>query len=134
MIIGQEEKPPLNELAHFGIKGMKWGQRKPEDPPTPRVDSVAKTAATIGGIQATRVILKRYGHYAVPVGKTGVKMAGRGAKYLLKNSGKTAKGAVSVAKILGTSGKVAVKGGKIYLKGTGQIVKAGFALTRALRK
>lgn len=27
MILGGG-KPPLNELAHFGVKGMKWGQHK----------------------------------------------------------------------------------------------------------
>jgi len=25
MIVGQEDKPPLDELAHYGVKGMKWG-------------------------------------------------------------------------------------------------------------
>jgi hypothetical protein len=28
MILGGEEKPPLDELAHFGVKGMHWGQHK----------------------------------------------------------------------------------------------------------
>lgn len=31
MILGEEIKPPLDELVHFGVKGMKWGVRK-EDP------------------------------------------------------------------------------------------------------
>lgn len=40
MIVG-EEKPSLDELSHFGVKGMKWGVRKGVTPPnssyTPRM-------------------------------------------------------------------------------------------------
>jgi len=30
MILGQEGKPPLEELGHSGVRGMKWGVRKTE--------------------------------------------------------------------------------------------------------
>lgn len=33
------EKPPLDELAHFGVKGMHWGQRKSEIPGVSRKTS-----------------------------------------------------------------------------------------------
>lgn len=29
-IVGQD-KPDINDLSHFGVKGMKWGQRKKAD-------------------------------------------------------------------------------------------------------
>ena len=32
MIVGQESKPPVEELAHFGVKGMKWGVRRSDIP------------------------------------------------------------------------------------------------------
>lgn len=31
-IIDGAEKPSLEDLAHFGVKGMKWGVRKEQDP------------------------------------------------------------------------------------------------------
>lgn len=32
MILGEEEKPTLDELVHNGVKGMKWGVRKNDHP------------------------------------------------------------------------------------------------------
>ena len=37
MILGEELKPPLSELAHHGIKGMKWGVRKASGPSSSEV-------------------------------------------------------------------------------------------------
>lgn len=31
MILGEEVKPPLDELVHFGVKGMRWGHRKEQE-------------------------------------------------------------------------------------------------------
>lgn len=28
VFVGEENKPSLDELAHYGVKGMKWGQKK----------------------------------------------------------------------------------------------------------
>jgi len=36
--LGEWEKPPLDELMHYGVPGMKWGHHK-------RVDSVEVTQA-----------------------------------------------------------------------------------------
>lgn len=30
-VLGEWEKPPLNEMMHYGVKGMKWGIRKIQD-------------------------------------------------------------------------------------------------------
>lgn len=41
-----EEKPPLNELAHYGVKGMHWGQRKGSTPGVPvKIDKAARKDA-----------------------------------------------------------------------------------------
>ena len=28
MILGEDQKPSLEDLAHFGVKGMQWGKRR----------------------------------------------------------------------------------------------------------
>jgi hypothetical protein len=37
MIVGQE-KPPLEELSHHGIKGMRWGRRRKRHMPNNNSD------------------------------------------------------------------------------------------------
>lgn len=42
MIIGGE-KPSLNQLAHFGVKGMKWGVRSADQPANPNYTTRMRT-------------------------------------------------------------------------------------------
>jgi hypothetical protein len=46
MILGEDGKPPLNELVHHGVKGMHWGSRKSG------TESSKPTAAEIHGARA----------------------------------------------------------------------------------
>ena len=124
------EEPETDELAHYGIPGMRWGRRKAPEIATPRLASVANEAKAIAGIQATRMTLKKYGHLTVPAAKKGAKMAGKGAKLLFKGS---KGGSIGIGKALVTTGKYTIKGGKIYLKGAAKVAKTGFAITRALK-
>ncbi|MFL6416847.1 MAG: hypothetical protein ACJ74Y_14380 [Bryobacteraceae bacterium] len=45
MILGQDDKPPLDELVHFGVKGMKWGVRKADDSHGYRLHAASPTIA-----------------------------------------------------------------------------------------
>lgn len=51
-------------LAHFGVKGMRWGHRKPgEGHETAKkvAKTAAATAVVIGGAAASAYVLKKYG-------------------------------------------------------------------------
>lgn len=63
MIVGGE-KPPLNELSHFGVKGMKWGHHKMSDL-APSAQQVRSAAAATGN--AVKKAAVKTGHAAVYV-------------------------------------------------------------------
>lgn len=51
MILGEETKPSLENLVHFGVKGMKWGVRKEEQSTSPGTsDHVVKKGTEIHNI------------------------------------------------------------------------------------
>lgn len=65
-----QEKPSLEDLAHYGVPGMKWGHRKARtgliDKKTARLDRVASgkgsvldKAKTLSGASAHRLITSR---------------------------------------------------------------------------
>lgn len=59
MILGQEVKPPLDEntLAHFGVKGMKWGVHKNRtSAEQTRHDRNVKVAKVAGAVVGTAVL------------------------------------------------------------------------------
>lgn len=129
------DKPPLEDvyLAHFGIKGMRWGHRKPGEIAGPRQSSasgqqasaqavsehrhrVAKAAAIGGGLAVAALIMRR-GHVkmtdarSAKIYSSGAKLAGR----LLFKTGKT---------IVKTSGKLSTTVGKSAAKGSYKLGKA----------
>lgn len=124
----------MNELQHFGIPGMHWGQRKALPTGAPSAPKHITYTAQIGhqvrrdaGTEAARHMLNKYGGTAVRfTGKAAAKGAGlvfskraaKGSGFALKLLGKTAK----------IGAKVAVKGGKGYLKTAVAIGKLGFKL------
>lgn len=90
-MILNETKPPLDEaLAHFGVKGMRWGQRRAqraaENDARARVAAedraiqdyhdqerydrrkkqIAVGALAVAGTAATLIILKKNGHLTIP--------------------------------------------------------------------
>lgn len=59
------EKPPLDDelLMHFGVKGMRWGHRNPDDPPnkTSTTKKVAIGVGVVAGAAAAAYIISRRG-------------------------------------------------------------------------
>lgn len=122
----------MDELQHFGIPGMKWGHRKPEVPTSGGVVSNRVTYTTQAahivrheaGVEATRVMLRKYGGTAARVsGKAALKGAG------FVFSRRAARGSGIALKLLGSAAKnslkIAGKGGKAYLKTAIAIGKLG---------
>lgn len=121
----------MDELQHFGIPGMHWGQRKAQLPTggtgsnhVAITTQVGHTLRNHAGAEASRQLLKKYGTTAVRIsGKTVAKGAG------LIFSKRAAKGSGIALKLLGgvakNTLKIAGKGGKAYLKTAIEIGKLG---------
>jgi hypothetical protein len=83
VILGQDDKPPLDELVHFGVKGMHWGVRRDREtggrsggaaPTRSKKAIVKKVAIGVGiaaGVAATAYILSKRGGTKVPHISTG---------------------------------------------------------------
>lgn len=159
------DKPPLEDvyLAHFGIKGMRWGHRKQVPLAGPRQSSsasqadavarqhkVMKAAAIGGGVVLAAVLLRRGGVNLVDarsarVYASGAKATGnilfKTGKTIVKTSAKltptVGKGTVKgVAKVGTLAGKGAYKGSIAAGKGIGQgTAKSGVEFyNRVLKK
>lgn len=133
--MNSEEKPSLGDLEHFGIPGMRWGNRKAQLPTAdiPRqITATTQAAHAIRnrvGAEVSQVVLSKYGKTAVKfTGKAAVKgakfgyRAAKGSGIALRLLGKTAKGGGRIA--LG-AGKLALRGGKTYFKTAFEIAKFG---------
>lgn len=60
IVVGEEKKPSLDELAHFGVKGMHWGQRKAEEPAHPNyTKGMRKNDESVHGKAGVRRINER---------------------------------------------------------------------------
>lgn len=58
-----EEKPSLEDLVHFGVKGMRWGVRNSQAP-TSRTKKIAigvGTGVVVAGTVAATLLLRQHG-------------------------------------------------------------------------
>jgi hypothetical protein len=119
-----------DELEHFGIPGMKWGHRMPQQIPVGGLPRHITPTQQVGhavrkqvGIETSRVLLNKYGATALRVSG---KAATQGARLVFNR--RVARGSVVALKILGKTSKGSVKllarGGKAYVKGAISIGKA----------
>jgi hypothetical protein len=112
-----DDKPPLEEayLEHFGVKGMRWGQRKPEEQGQPRQSlstnqkRAVKAVAIAGGVAVTAILLRK-GNVKVVDAKSA-KIYASGAKATGRILARTGKVLFKVtSKLTTTVGKGAFKG------------------------
>lgn len=131
------DKPPLDGvyLAHFGVKGMRWGHRKPVEEGAPRRSGLSSknqklvTAAFVAGTIAVGAVMLNRGNVSVwnsssnRIALGGAKMSanilGRTGKVVVKGSAKT-------AKVVGKAGfKVGTGTAKVTTKLAARVAVAG---------
>lgn len=78
MILGDDGKPPVRELEHVGVKGMKWGHRKAQPPTISRTGE--RRYATNAKSANRRKTAMKVGGAALALGGAAA------AAYLLKGS------------------------------------------------
>lgn len=122
------EKPPLDEdlLVHFGVKGMRWGQRKPDDGTGMSPSTKKKVVVGVGiavGVAAGAYLLSKRG--TVPAVKSfeskSTKLGFRAAGSILKRVGKVSVNAIGKASKV--TAKASIKTGQILGKQSVRIVR-----------
>lgn len=108
LILGENLKPPLSELAHHGVKGMHWGIRKEDDvagrfqsPDSgPNIDPRIHPTSQDASREVSRLIQERYGYkitnvHAIAPGHPEYENGTLG--YVQNNGSKKPEGVVYVA-------------------------------------